>query len=41
MASISDETFCEVFLDDVEVPAENLLGPLNGGWTCRHVVAAP
>lgn len=32
MSSISDETFCEVFLDDVEVPAENLLGPLNGGW---------
>lgn len=32
MASISDETFCEVFLDDVEVPADNLLGPLNGGW---------
>jgi alkylation response protein AidB-like acyl-CoA dehydrogenase len=32
MASISDETFCEVFLDDVEVPVENLLGPLNGGW---------
>jgi alkylation response protein AidB-like acyl-CoA dehydrogenase len=32
MASISDETFCEVFLEDVEVPAENLLGPLNGGW---------
>lgn len=32
MASISDETFCEVFLDDVEVPADNLLGPLHGGW---------
>jgi alkylation response protein AidB-like acyl-CoA dehydrogenase len=32
MASISDETFCEVFLEDVAVPAENLLGPLNGGW---------
>lgn len=32
MASVSDETFCEVFLDDVEVPAENLLGALNGGW---------
>ena len=32
MASVSDETFCEVFLDDVEVPAANLLGPLNGGW---------
>jgi len=32
MASISDETFCEVFLDDVEIPAENLLGACNGGW---------
>jgi alkylation response protein AidB-like acyl-CoA dehydrogenase len=32
MASISDETFCEMFLDDVEVPAANLLGPLDGGW---------
>ncbi|TDK96194.1 acyl-CoA dehydrogenase [Mycobacterium paragordonae] len=32
MASISDETFCEVFLDDVEVPVQNLLGPLHGGW---------
>lgn len=33
MSSISDETFCEVFLDDVEIPVENLLGPENGGWT--------
>ena len=32
MASISDETFCEVFLDDVAVPAANLLGGENGGW---------
>ncbi|SRX94471.1 acyl-CoA dehydrogenase [Rhodococcus jostii RHA1] [Mycobacterium shimoidei] len=32
MASISDETFCEVFLDDVEVPAANLLGAYNDGW---------
>jgi alkylation response protein AidB-like acyl-CoA dehydrogenase len=32
MASISDETFCEVVLDDVEIPADNLLGALNGGW---------
>ncbi|BBY04939.1 acyl-CoA dehydrogenase family protein [Mycobacterium noviomagense] len=32
MASISDETFCEMFLDDVEVPVGNLLGPLDGGW---------
>lgn len=26
------ETFCEVFLDDVRVPASTLLGDLNGGW---------
>jgi alkylation response protein AidB-like acyl-CoA dehydrogenase len=32
MASRSDETFCEVFLDDVEIPATALLGPENGGW---------
>jgi alkylation response protein AidB-like acyl-CoA dehydrogenase len=32
MSSISDETFCEVFLDDVEVPVDSLLGPLHGGW---------
>jgi alkylation response protein AidB-like acyl-CoA dehydrogenase len=32
MSSISDETFCEVFLEDVEVPVQSLLGPLNGGW---------
>jgi alkylation response protein AidB-like acyl-CoA dehydrogenase len=27
------EEFCEVFLDDVVVPAERMLGPLNAGWT--------
>ena len=32
MASISDETFCEVFLDDVEVPTASLLGAENAGW---------
>ncbi|MGB8403937.1 MAG: acyl-CoA dehydrogenase family protein [Mycobacterium sp.] len=32
MSSISDETFCEVFLDDVVVPADCLLGDLNDGW---------
>jgi alkylation response protein AidB-like acyl-CoA dehydrogenase len=26
------DEFCEVFLDDVAVPAERLLGDLNGGW---------
>ncbi|MFC3076564.1 acyl-CoA dehydrogenase family protein [Phenylobacterium terrae] len=25
--------FCETFLTDVKVPKENLVGPLNGGWT--------
>jgi alkylation response protein AidB-like acyl-CoA dehydrogenase len=32
MASVSDETFCEVVLEDVEVPVTNLLGPCDGGW---------
>ena len=27
-----DEDFNEVFFTDVAVPAENLVGPLNGGW---------
>ena len=25
--------FCEVFFDNVRVPARQLVGPLNGGWT--------
>lgn len=25
--------FCQVFFDDVRVPKENLIGPLNGGWS--------
>ncbi|WP_304165367.1 acyl-CoA dehydrogenase family protein [Phenylobacterium aquaticum] len=25
--------FCETFLTDVKVPKENLIGPLNGGWS--------
>lgn len=32
MASISDETFCEMILDDVKIPTANLLGVCNGGW---------
>ncbi len=27
-----DEEFCEVFFDEVVLPAESLLGPLNDGW---------
>lgn len=27
-----DKDFNEVFFSDVRVPAENLVGPLNGGW---------
>jgi alkylation response protein AidB-like acyl-CoA dehydrogenase len=27
-----DSEFAEEFFDDVKVPRENLLGPLNGGW---------
>lgn len=27
-----DEEFCEVFFDDVRVPAENLVGELHKGW---------
>ena len=26
-------SFCEVFFDDVRVPARQLVGPLNDGWT--------
>src|SRR3954471_1913717 len=25
--------FCDTFFEDVRVPKENLVGPLNGGWT--------
>ena len=26
-------SFCEVFFDEVRVPSQQLVGPLNGGWT--------
>ncbi|MFF0818676.1 acyl-CoA dehydrogenase family protein [Rhodococcus sp. NPDC003318] len=31
-AAPSIENFCEVFLNEVEIPASALLGPLNEGW---------
>lgn len=31
-AAESVDEFCEVFLDEVRIPAENLLGPLDKGW---------
>jgi alkylation response protein AidB-like acyl-CoA dehydrogenase len=32
VASEAIESFCEVFFDDVEVPVENVLGEIDGGW---------
>lgn len=32
ICSADDLDFNEVFFNDVRVPAENLVGPLNGGW---------
>ena len=32
MCGIDNLDFNEVFFTDVRVPAENLVGPLNGGW---------
>jgi len=30
--AIGDSHFCEIFLDDVRIPATNLVGPENQGW---------
>lgn len=30
--ALGDSHFCEMFLDDVAVPAANLIGPEHGGW---------
>ena len=33
-----DDEFCEVFFDDVVVPAENLVGKLNDGWRIANAL---
>src|SRR5713226_8685549 len=33
-----DDEFAEVFLDDVVVPAENLVGKLHGGWRIANAL---
>ncbi|MGW4100812.1 acyl-CoA dehydrogenase family protein [Mycobacterium sp. NPDC004974] len=30
--AVGDSHFCEIFLNDVTVPAANLIGPVNRGW---------
>ena len=30
---VGDSEFCETFMDDVVIPAENLIGAENAGWT--------
>ena len=30
--AVGDSHFCEIFLDDVEIPAANLVGAENAGW---------
>ena len=35
-----DAEFCEVFLDEAPVAADDLLGPLHGGWTVATSVLA-
>lgn len=35
-----DREFCEVFLDEAPIAADDLLGPLHGGWTVATSVLA-
>ncbi len=35
---VGDAEFAEEFFDDVRVPKENLLGPLNDGWRVANLV---
>jgi alkylation response protein AidB-like acyl-CoA dehydrogenase len=36
LCGMDDKDFNEVFFTDVRVPAENLVGPLNGGWAIAN-----
>ncbi len=35
-----DDEFCEIFLDDVEVPVEDRVGEENGGWAVAQATLA-
>ena len=37
---VGDDEFAEVFLDDVRVPMENLVGPLHDGWRIANALLA-
>jgi alkylation response protein AidB-like acyl-CoA dehydrogenase len=38
--AIGDAHFCEIFLNDVEIPAANLVGPENSGWQVAQATLA-
>jgi alkylation response protein AidB-like acyl-CoA dehydrogenase len=38
--AIGDAHFCEIFLNDVEIPAANLVGPQNAGWQVAQATLA-
>ena len=38
--AVGDEHFCEIFLNDVVIPAANLVGPENAGWQVAQATLA-
>jgi alkylation response protein AidB-like acyl-CoA dehydrogenase len=38
--STGEEEFCEIFLDDVFIPRENLIGPEHAGWQVAQTTLA-
>jgi alkylation response protein AidB-like acyl-CoA dehydrogenase len=38
--AIGDSHFCEIFINDVEIPAANLVGPENAGWQVAQATLA-